>query len=282
LSRKKEKHMSDQALNEAQAKKLWAELDQEDQALPGNNDEPESLPAPGAAIAAPEQVAEEDDPYVGMTAYQKARLIGLEKQNEQLQQRVRNVEGHIGGLKSQLTARQAPAAATPGAAEAPTAAELQQAQSSPEAMQNLKRDYPEFAEAIEAVVGQSTAQLRAELARQQPQEAGLTQQHVHEAIVEFAHPKWKELVVQPEFVGWLEQQPEEVKRLAASDLAADAVKLLDTFKAPNPVLDQRNRRLESQAGIPSGRAGSSRGKSVDEMSDQEYWAHLDKLDKQGK
>lgn len=275
--------MSDLNLTEEQAKKLWAEMDQEDQAPAGNDDKPTSTPPADAAPAAPAPEAnEEEDPYAGMTAYQKARLIGLEKQNEQLAARVRNVEGHLGGLKSQLMARTAPAAATPGAADAPTAAELQAAQGSPEAMQNLKRDYPEFAEAIEAVVGQSTAQLRAELARQQPAQPGLTPQHVHEAIVEFAHPKWKELVVQPEFVGWLEQQPEEVKRLAASDLAADAVKLLDAFKAPNPVLDQRNRRLQSQAGIPSGRAGTRGGKSVDEMTDAEYWAYLDKQDKQGK
>lgn len=265
-------------LTTEQAQQLWNQLDNEDKPQAGD-DEPTSQPAPGAAPAAPtDQGSEEqDDPYAGMTAYQKSRLIGLEQQNAQLAARVRNVEGHIGGLKSQLSARQAPAAAA--GAEAPTAAELQRAQASPEAMQRLKADYPEFAEAIESVVSASTAQLREELGRQQPAAPGLSQQDVHEAIVEFAHPSWKHTVSQPEFVGWLHQQPADIQRLAASDLAADAVKLLDTYKTPSAAATQRNKRLESQAGIPSGRTGSSsKGKSVDDMNEQEYWAYLDKQD----
>jgi hypothetical protein len=50
-------------------------------------------------------------------------------------------------------------------------------------------------------------------------------------IVSQSHPGWKEAVRLPEFRQWLEAQPSEIRRLAASDKPADAVRLLDEYKA---------------------------------------------------
>ena len=269
-------------LTEEQAQQIWNQLDNEADGKVADTQEDDSPAIETAAPAAvEEQAAAEEDPYAGMTAAAKAKFIGMEAMVTQAANRLRNVEGHIGGLKSQLTAQQQAAQQVrQQGGDAPTASEIRQAQDSPESMQRLKQDYPEFAEAIQSYVGQTTEQLRQELARQQqPVQQGLTPQQLNEALVEFAHPGWKADVQKPEFIGWLQQQPQEIQRLAASDLAADARALLDIYKKPNPVQQQRTQRLESQAAIPSGRSGQSRGKSVDEMTPAELWAYLDKQDK---
>lgn len=267
--------MEDQ-LTEEQAKQLWQQLDNE--AAAPTTASAEDSPPPdmtAAPAAAEEQVAE--DPYAGLSEAQKAKMIGMETMVGQLTNRLRNVEGHIGGLKSQLTAQQHAAhEVRQEGGDAPTASQIRDAQGDPQAMRKLREDYPEFAEAIQSVIGQTAAQLRQEF---QPQQTGLTMKDLNEAMVEFTHPGWKSAVQTPQFVGWLQQQPAEIQKLAESDLAADAVKLLDTWKKPNAVKQERNQRLETQSSLPTGRSGQSRGKAIDEMTDAEYWAYLDKQEK---
>lgn len=269
-----------QELSAEEAKQYWASLESD----AGNTDDVETKPAATAPAAAQAEPEPEEDPYSGLSAAQRNRMIGLEQMVQQQSSRLRNVEGHIGGLKSQLTAQQHAAQS----ATAPTARELTAAQGSPEAMKELQESYPEFASAIESYVTTTTDALRQELAARTAVPAGLSRSEVdvllNEHTVEVLHPGWKKDVSQPAFIGWLQQQPAEVQRLAASDAATDAVKLLDAYKAPSAAQTQRNNRLEAQASIPSGRtASANRGKSVDEMTDAEFWAHLDKQEaKKGK
>jgi len=53
---------------------------------------------------------------------------------------------------------------------------------------------------------------------------------------------------------------------------------MNSYKGQPSLQALRNNRLEAQASIPSGKSGASRGKSVDEMTDQEYWDYLDRQD----
>lgn len=57
---------------------------------------------------------------------------------------------------------------------------------------------------------------------------------MEEAKVEAAHPGWERLIKSPKFEAWLQAQNEEVKKLADSPHAADAIRLLDLYKAGQP------------------------------------------------
>ena len=208
----------------------------------------------------------------------------------QVTQRLRNAEGHIGGLGSQLkqqlqTAQQV--TATGGAA--PSASEIREAQASPAKMEALKKDYPEFAEAMESALNERLSMLEQQIKQaQQPvqQQPGVSPQEIQrlraEMAVEIRHPGWQERVQTPEFVGWLQRQPREVQMLAASDSPQDAVRLLDLHgEATKAVTSQRTQRLSAAAAIPSGRSGApTRSKAIEDMTPEEYWSYLDQLDRQ--
>lgn len=282
-----------------EAQKIWDQLDAEDsgRAQPesiSNEDPPETQPAQAnPADPAPADQAdapkgsEEEAPSSEQALMDK--IAGLESMLGQVTQRLRNAEGHIGGLGSQLKQQfQAAQQVTAKGGEAPTAGEIRAAQANPEKMDALKRDYPEFADAMESALNERLSALEQRLAAQpqQVQQPGVSAEEIarlrSEMAVEIRHPGWQDRVQTPEFVGWLQRQPREVQMLAASDSPQDAVRLLDLHgEATSSITSQRTQRLASAAAIPSGRSGSNtRAKAVEDMTPQEYWAYLDQLDKQ--
>lgn len=205
----------------------------------------------------------------------------------QVTQRLRNAEGHIGGLGSQLKQQlQTAQQVSSKGGDAPTAGEIRQAQSNPKAMESLKRDYPEFAEAMEAALNEQLQAIKASMPQPQQQQSGVTAEDMarmrSEMAVEIRHPGWQDRVRTPEFIGWIQRQPREVQMLAASESPQDAVRLLDLHgEAVKSVSSQRTQRLSSAAAIPSGRSGGNiRQKAVEDMSPDEYWRYLDELDRQ--
>ena len=283
-----------------EAQKIWDQLDAEDsgRAQPesvSQEDPPEPQPAqanpadpaPAEPADAP-QASEEEAPSSEQALMDK--IAGLESMLGQVTQRLRNAEGHIGGLGSQLKQQvQAAQQVTAKGGEAPTAGEIRAAQTNPEKMDALKRDYPEFADAMESALNERLSALEQRIAaqpQQVQQQPGVSFEEISrlrsEMAVEIRHPGWQDRVQTPEFVGWLQRQPREVQMLAASDSPQDAVRLLDLHgEATTSATSQRTQRLASAAAIPSGRSGSNtRAKAVEDMTPQEYWAYLDQLDKQ--
>lgn len=286
-----------------EAQKIWDQLEAEEagyatlpDASEQQNDPTEAASSAPAADAADANSASEDqvpqgeqgllDKIAGLEAMLRTQSEGM----TQLTQRLRNAEGHIGGLGSQLKQQQQVAAqVTEKGGEAPSANEIRNAQKSPEAMARLKADYPEFADAMESALNERLSALEQKLSQaQQPvqQAPGVTPEEVarmrSEFAVEVRHPGWQDRVRTPEFVGWLQRQPREVQLLAASDSPQDAVRLLDLHSdALKSVSAQRTQRLSSAAALPTGRGGgNTRTKPVEEMSPQEYWRYLDELDRQ--
>jgi len=293
-----EMNVQERANQQDAAQKIWDQLEAEDsgRAQPesaSNEDPPEPQPAQAnpadfapAYQADANKVGDEVAPSSEQALMDK--ITGLESMLGQVTQRLRNAEGHIGGLGSQLkqqvqTAQQV--AARGG--DAPTAGEIRAAQANPEQMNALKRDYPEFADAMESALNERLSAMEQRIAAQQPaQQPGVSYEEISrlrsEMAVEVRHPGWQDRVQTPEFVGWLQRQPREVQMLAASDSPQDAVRLLDLHgDASTSVTSQRTQRLASAAAIPSGRSGSNtRAKAVEDMTPQEYWAYLDQIDKQ--
>ena len=278
------------------AKQIWDQLDAEEkgQAQPApeaKDDFPVEQPqetADASAQAPAEQAdapkSEEAEANASQALLDK--IAGLETMLGQVTQRLRHAEGHIGGLNSQLKQQQQLAAQmTAKGADAPTAGELKAAQGSAKAMEALKRDYPEFAEAMESALNEQLQALKATIP-QQPVQPSVTPDDINlvkaQLEVEIRHPGWQERVQTPDFQGWLLRQPPEVQMLAASASPRDAIRLLDLHgEALKAVQSQRTQRLSAAAAIPSGRSGSqTRTKAVEEMTPEEYWRYLDELDKQ--
>ena len=280
-----------------EARKIWDQLDAEDAggSLPAADQQLDSGTAtevdPGTTEPAPaEQSADASQggevPAAPSSQELFDKIAGLEQMLGQVTQRLRNAEGHIGGLGSQLKQQQQLAAqVTAKGGEAPSAGEIRAAQGSPKAMESLKRDYPEFAEAMEAALNERMDVLRAALPPQEVQQL-VTPEQIdilrNEMAVEIRHPGWQDRVRTPEFMGWLQRQPREVQMLAASESPQDAVRLLDLHSdASKSVTSQRTQRLNAAAALPSGRSTpGARAKSVEDMTPEEYWRYLDELDKQ--
>jgi hypothetical protein len=282
-----------------EAKKIWDELDAEeigrDPVAAERTATDEQLEQASSQALAEQQPAPEagTQQQAAPSPDQQAlldRISGLESSLNQATQRLRNAEGHIGGLNSQLkqqlqTAHQV---ANQGG-DAPSAKQLADAQRSTKAMENLRRDYPEFAEAMDAALEERLQEVVKRIPQQpQPVQAqpSVTADDLNRLQSEFAvevrHPGWKETVTQPVFRGWLERQAREVQMLAASASPQDAVRLLDLYAdGTKTSAATRTQRLSAAAAIPSGRSGSAtRTKAVEDMSPQEYWRYLDELDRQ--
>jgi hypothetical protein len=278
-----------------EAQKIWDQLDAEESGKAPRQAK-EDPPANDSTPADPTDQAPADQADAADGGEEAAptsesvlldKIAGLETMLTQVTQRLRNAEGHIGGLGSQLKQQlQAAQQVSAKGGEAPTAGEIREAQSNPKAMESLKRDYPEFAEAMEAALNEQLQAIKAAMPQPQMQQPGVTAEELarmrSEMAVEIRHPGWQDRVRTPEFMGWMQRQPREVQMLAASESPQDAVRLLDLHaEAMKSVSSQRTQRLSSAAAIPSGRSGGNvRQKAVEDMSPEEYWRYLDELDRQ--
>lgn len=251
---------------------------------------PQSKDAATTVTAPASDASTEADPYAGLPQIVRDEIVGLKSILNQTVSRLRNTEGHIGGLNSQLselkTARQA---AQDSGARAPSADAIRAAQGSDSAMAKLKAEYPEFGAAMDAALEERLGTVRQEIAQAKPvvqnQPNAITREDLNTfertLAVEQAHPGWKTTVQTPAFAGWLQGQPREVQMLAASDSPQDATRLLDLHKqARETGSGKQNQRLDSAAAIPSGRgAPSIRTKPIEQMTKSEYWSYLDEQDR---
>lgn len=212
---------------------------------------------------------------------------------DRLEQRLRNTEGHIGGLTSEVKRfqkeLQGATAAAAKASQAPTATQIAAASATMEKWQSLKNDFPEWAEAIdERLSGLAPAAtpsvdvegIRSEIREELGKEFDRKVEH---RLVDIAHRGWRQLVNTSEFRTWLAAQPDDVRRLSASEYAEDAIDLIDRYKASvkvssktaDQIETEKRARLSAAAAAPRG-GGTTPvlRKSVEDMTDDEYWAYL--------
>lgn len=206
-----------------------------------------------------------------------------------LEQRVRNAEGQVGGLKSQLQAFQKAALeqppAMPAATPAPSAEQLAEAGTDSEKWKQFKEDFPEWGNAIEERLARTAAPAvnideilakeRAEFERKRAEDRAAFEVR----LVSLRHPDWRETTKTPEWHAWRIQQPADVQALADSDKADDAIRMLDLYAEHRAKQAQsrqeRETRLEAAADIPVGRgAAAPTNKRVEDMTDVEYFDYL--------
>ena len=184
------------------------------------------------------------DPWEGVPSVVKATLDSVNNRLadvDKVSGRLRNVEGHLGGIAQQLKTALATAKTVE---KAPTQEQIQKAAASSDRWNRIKEDFPEWAEAMDERLAEMRADkatppdmegLRKELGEKLTAEAEARfRQELRkrdETLVEFRHPGWKESVKSKEFESWFKTQPVDVQTLAKSEDAMDAIVLLDKFKA---------------------------------------------------
>lgn len=238
----------------------------------------------------PQQAApvEPADPLAGLPDEVKAalaKITQLEQANAQLLHHVKTAEGRVAAMQREFQqARQA--ATTVAPEQAPTQGQMAAAVKNPEKWEQLKQDFPEWAGAMEE-------KLAAELSRFKPQQAGLTPEQVagyvqqqvaqtkaemtrtiEEARIEGKYENWRETVNTPEFMAWFAQQPQDVRSLADSTAARDAIRMLDMFQQAKvrpaaEVKQERGARLAAAATVRPGQTPPP--KTMDDLSPEELW-----------
>jgi hypothetical protein len=203
-----------------------------------------------------------------------SKLGSVDKINEQL----RTISGHIGGLtQSQRALKDALAQATTSTkasgAAAPTQQQVQDATKSTAKWNELKQDYPDWAEAIDLRLAEMTAKLtpaapsvdvpkltadfeaRLKQAEATAEERAVTAR-TYGYIDSQVGRSWMKDVNSPEFDKWIATQPDDVKQLAASAEPDDAIALVKKFRegrAKTATKDQLTSRLK-RAATPTGTA----------------------------
>lgn len=267
---------------------LWNEVKNELEPTEGavRDQDDEVKPATGAEAATTEEVvaakpaaAHDDDDKVKLLD----KISGMEQMLTRLTEHVRSTDGRLGGLNRDL--QRLMSASKASGTDTPSAAEVSAASGSAEAMKELKENYPEFGEVLEKVVSatdkrQSELQAELQAIKASGTSGAITAEQVEErindAVVEFAHPGWKQIVSKPEFAGWLERQQPEVRNLATSSNPRDAIRLLDLAAGKDaPATNDKTRRLAAAAQLPSGRSSPTpRPKPDSEKTAKELWDEI--------
>lgn len=223
---------------------------------------PASDPAPEKAEPEPEKSEPESEPPKAEEPPQKQPW---EDVLDKFQSRIRNIEGHIGGIASQLKTIQAASKAVEKTGiEAPTAAQVEQAVTS-KRWDEIRQDYPEWAEAMDERLAAERAASKAPAVDLDGirKEVGTTVSSAEEKfrqelrkrdelLVEFKHPGWKDVARSAEFNAWFKAQGADIQRLAESEDAMDAIRLFDTYKSVKKTVKQDKEQRLRSAVTPQG------------------------------
>jgi hypothetical protein len=213
------------------------------------------------------------------------KISQLEQANAQLLQHVKTAEGRVAAMQREFAqAKAAQQSVVPQ--EAPTQGQMSAAAKNPEKWEQLKQDFPEWADAMEeyvaaklggvkpaapgldpqvvaAFVHQQVSQSKAEMART-----------IEEARIEGKYDGWKDTVNSTDFVQWFTVQTPEVQALANSPAARDAIRMLDLFneskkRSATDIKQERGARLAAAATVRPGQTPPP--KTLDDMSPSELW-----------
>ena len=192
-----------------------------------------------------------------------------------IEERLKQTERRIGSMQNEFHA--AKIAATEQS-NAPTASEMADAAKEKADWDELKEDYPEWADAIEKKLAATSAEVAKAIPKVSDLRDGLVSTEVFEQrLLSFKHPDWKQTVKKPEYQEWLKTQPNDLQHKHYNGKTADdAVLVLDRFNAfqatkknPQQIAESRKTRLQQAAQKPTTQKAPSHPKSEADMSDEE-------------
>lgn len=285
--------MEENQLSPEEAQQLWdeeaAKLDADDQSanqqMATAPEEPPLEDEPVAEEAAPSE--EPEDPLASLPEAVRAKLAQIDElatANAQLLHHVKTAEGRVAAMQREFQqARMAQQQVAPQ--DAPSQGQIANAAKNPEKWEQLKEDFPEWAGAMEEYVASKLGSVQSQQGLDPQQVAAFVQQQVdqtkaemrqaiEEARVDGKYENWKNIVNTLEFTQWFTVQPPEIRSLANSDSARDAIRMLDMFhetkkRSASDIKQERGQRLAAAATTRPGQTPPP--KSLDDMSPEELW-----------
>ena len=285
--------MEENQLSPEEAQQLWdeeaAKLDADDQSanqpMATAPEEPLLEDEPVAEEAAPSE--EPEDPLASLPEAVRAKLAQIDElapANAQLLHHVKTAEGRVAAMQREFQqARVAQQQVAPQ--EAPSQGQIANAAKNPEKWEQLKEDFPEWAGAMEEYVASKLGSVQPQQGFDPQQVAAFVQQQVdqtkaemrqaiEEARVDGKYENWKDTVNTLEFTQWFTVQSPEIRSLANSDSARDAIRMLDLFhetkkRSASDIKQERGQRLAAAATTRPGQTPPP--KTLDDMSPEELW-----------
>lgn len=267
---------------------VWDEVAAETDAPTPTEPAAQATPAESAAPEPVETVAAKEDPFATLPEAVKQKLLEIDQikeHNQRLEHELRSAAGRVAAMQREYdkakTAQQSQ----------PTQQQVAAAVKNPERWDKLKSDFPEWGDAMEEY-------LNARLQGLQPGAAGVSPEQISEMVnsqvvntkaelaraieeakIETRHEDWRAEVATPEFTAWMSAQPVEIQKLAESESARDAIRMLDLYAEAKKstaagIKQERNARLSVAA---TQRGSAPPPKTVDDMSPAELWAYEAKL-----
>lgn len=243
----------------------------------------QATPVKPAEAAAPEPTPEEKARAEAEREWEAVPKVVRDKlqQLETIPNQISKLAGHVGGFKNQLESviSTAKAAAEKRGDDVPTDRQVQQAMATPEAWARFEKDWPEMAEAINArlngIAPQKAAPavgmdaFRWQVSQDISQAVDVAEER---ALVRLRFPTWKQTVATPEFAAWFQKQSADVQSLAQSQIADDAIRMLDAYdqhtKSQAEAEAKRQQQQKRLAGAVTP-TGSSAPPSPASISDEE-------------
>lgn len=285
--------MEENQLSPEEAQQLW---DEEAAKLDADNQSANQsmATAPEDSLLEDEPIAEEaapdvepEDPLAGLSDVVRAKLAQIDElatANAQLLHHVKTAEGRVAAMQREFQqARVAQQQVAPQ--EAPSQGQIVNAAKNPEKWEQLKEDFPEWAGAMEEYVASKLGSVQPQQGLDPQQVAAFVQQQVdqtkvemrqaiEEARVDGKYENWKDTVNTLEFTQWFTVQSPEIRSLANSDSARDAIRMLDLFhetkkRSASDIKQERGQRLAAAATTRPGQTPPP--KTLDDMSPEELW-----------
>lgn len=271
--------------HQKQAQAIWAELDKEDGSA-GDEPPERSEPAPKDVEPEPKeaegQKPKEEPKQAAFSDDERALL----RQIPEVISVLKSTVGRVGSLQSEL-AKIGKAAASDGAGEQPTDRQIDKAAGDPAKWAALKKDFPDWAEGVEAFVSTrvpSAPQIDfdKEVGARVDQrfnsvEAARREEQMD--LVSLFDPEWEKKKDSPEFSKWLASQPADYQQVAGSTWKPKEV--LRILKDFDQSMEKQGapKRSSKLSGAELPRSGASKAtptKTWDEMTPEEQWAALDR------
>jgi len=205
----------------------------------------------------------------------QVRLEAQDALIKSLSDDLKKASGRVSKIQSELDSGRAAAKAVK---DAPSAAQQAAAAIDPAKWTALKEEFPEWTDAMDSRISErlAAAQAQQEAAPKSVDVDAKFREREMQRVTR-KHKDFSDVIRSEDFVTWRKTQPAEVNALGASELAEDAIELVDLFKASkaapadaDALQAARAQRLKAAAG-PAPRSTQA-AKSGGELTPQEIWA----------
>lgn len=241
----------------------------------------------------------EPEPAVELSPEMQKIVDSLNKLTSSLsgmEDRIKQTERRVGGISNEFyAAKDAAKDAATLQAKAPTPEAMAEAAKNEKAWEELKKDFPSWADAIDSKLKTQTSKfvsvddfeaLRANVSKMPTVDS----QQLEARLVGLIHPDWKQITQDPEYASWLNVQPADVKQKAYQGTTAEeAIDVFSRYKTHKTSIEtsangdslsevkqiqaQRKERLKSST-TTNTKHKTIKQKSPDDMSEAELREHI--------